>query len=104
MAAPIELTNGERDEIILFLRSETFPDRITTRLQRQHFTRRARKFKYFENNMEFVFIKSIDVYLKFFTSDDEQGKRRYILNFHTQNGHPGRDKLYDSIKEIAYGV
>ncbi|KAF9756202.1 hypothetical protein NGRA_3264 [Nosema granulosis] len=98
------LTNLERDEIILWLLCETIRARIESSNDLKPFKRRASRFFYCSLKSQLLYKGDPDVYLRFFILDEEQFKKDFITLIHVQNGHAGRDRLYNFLKSKAYGI
>ncbi|KAF9764904.1 hypothetical protein NGRA_0163 [Nosema granulosis] len=100
----IILTNSERDEIILWLLCETIPGMIVSSNDLKSFKKRASRFFYCTVKNQLLYKGGTDVYLRFFTLDEEQFKKDFITLIHVQNEHDGRDRLYYFLKSKAYGI
>ncbi|KAF9763885.1 hypothetical protein NGRA_0978 [Nosema granulosis] len=95
----IILTNSERDEIILWLLCDTIPARAVSSNDLKSFKRRESRFFYCSVKSQLLYKGCPDVYLRFFTLDEEQFKKDFITLIHVKNGHAGRDKLYHFINQ-----
>ncbi|KAG0432323.1 Pro-Pol polyprotein [Dictyocoela muelleri] len=81
-----------------------YSDRITTPNGLKVFKERARKFYYCSASSTFKFILGPARHIRFFTIEEVEFKKEFIIFQHESNGHAGQDKHFSLQKTKAYGI
>ncbi|XP_029657391.1 KRAB-A domain-containing protein 2-like [Octopus sinensis] len=51
-----------------------------------------------------MFKRGVDHFVRFFTVEEQEQLYDYVRLCHLDTGHPGRDKLFNHMKNLAYGI
>ncbi|KAG0438402.1 hypothetical protein DMUE_3111 [Dictyocoela muelleri] len=100
----IDLHNFEKAEIIEWLLTKILPTRLDSRKSQSTFKRRANLFVYDSESLEFKYRRGAENFLLFFTLEEFDNKKNFILLKHMSNRHAGRYRLNHLLKSVVYGA